>query len=54
VIADQPGCTIADVDANRKTYLPVNGSVTVPVSVRNHSAGDATHFVRVHCASKPA
>jgi hypothetical protein len=50
VIADQPGCTIASVNANNKTYLPVNGSVTVPVSVKNHAAGDATYFVRVHCA----
>ena len=50
VISDQAGCTIDDVHAGSKTYLPVNGSVTVPVAVKNHSAGDATYFVDVHCA----
>ena len=50
-VTDQPGCTIDDVHAAGRTYLPVNGSVTVPVSVKNHSAGDATYFVDVHCAS---
>jgi hypothetical protein len=50
VISDQPGCTIDDAHAAGKTYLPANGSVTVPVSVKNHSAGDATYFVDVHCA----
>jgi hypothetical protein len=49
VISDQAGCTIDDVHAAGKTYLPVNGSVTVPVTVKNHSAGDATYFVDVHC-----
>jgi hypothetical protein len=49
VISDQPGCTIDDAHTPGKTYLPVNGSVTVPVSVKNHSAGDATYFVDVHC-----
>jgi hypothetical protein len=49
VISDQAGCTIDDVHAAGKTYLPVNGSVTVPVAVKNHSAGDATYFVDVHC-----
>ncbi len=49
VISDQPGCTIDDAHAAGKTYLPVNGTVTVPVSVKNHSAGDATYFVDVHC-----
>lgn len=49
VISDQPGCTIDDAHAAGKTYLPVNGSVTVPVTVKNHSAGDATYFVDVHC-----
>jgi hypothetical protein len=50
VVSDQPGCTIDDVHANGRTYLPSNGSVTVPVAVKNHSAGDKTYFVRVHCA----
>ena len=49
VISDQPGCTIDDAHAAGKTYLPVNGSVTVPVTVKNHSAGDATYFDDVHC-----
>lgn len=50
VVSDQPGCTIVEVHAAGKTYLPVNGSVTVPVAVKNHAAGDATYFVDVHCA----
>jgi hypothetical protein len=48
-ISDQPGCTISDVSAGGRTYRPVNGSVTVPVSVKNPAAGDATYFVDVHC-----
>jgi hypothetical protein len=51
VVSDQAGCTIVDVHAAGKTYLPVNGSVTVPVAVKNHAAGDATYFVDVHCAA---
>ena len=50
VVSDQAGCTIVDVHAAGKTYLPVNGSVTVPVAIKNHAAGDATYFVDVHCA----
>jgi len=50
VVSDQVGCTIEDVLAGGKTYLPVNGSVTVPVAVKNHAAGDATYFVDVFCA----
>jgi hypothetical protein len=50
VVSDQAGCLIDDVHAAGKTYLPVNGSVTVPVAVKNHAAGDATYFVDVHCA----
>jgi hypothetical protein len=50
VVSDQAGCVINDVHAAGKTYLPVNGSVTVPVAVKNHAAGDATYFVDVHCA----
>jgi hypothetical protein len=49
VISDQPGCTIDDVHAAGRTYAPVNGTATVPVAVKNHSAGDATYFVDVHC-----
>jgi hypothetical protein len=49
VIEDQLGCTIADVHAAGRTYLPINGSVTVPVAVKNHAAGNATYFVDVHC-----
>jgi hypothetical protein len=49
VVEDQAGCIIEEVHAAGRTYLPVNGSVTVPVSVKNHAAGDATYFVDVHC-----
>ena len=49
-VSDQPGCTIDDVYAGGRTYNPVNGSVTVPVAVKNHAAGDATYFVDVYCA----
>jgi hypothetical protein len=51
VISDQEGCTIDDVHAAGQTYLPVNGTVTVPVAVKNHKSGDATYFVDVHCAA---
>ncbi len=47
---DAASCRQVVIDANKKTYLPVSGSMTVPISVKNHSAGDATYFVRVHCA----
>jgi hypothetical protein len=50
VVKDQAGCTIDDVEAAGHTYVPTNGSVTVPVAVKNHQAGDATYFVYVHCA----
>jgi hypothetical protein len=49
VVTDQPGCSIDDVTAGGRTYLPANGKVTVPVAVKNHQAGDATYFVDVHC-----
>ena len=49
IVSDQPGCTVIDARAGGKTYVAVNGSVTVPVSVKSHSAGDATYFVDVHC-----
>jgi hypothetical protein len=50
VVEDQVGCTIESVLAGGKTYLPAGGSVTVPVAVKNHQAGDATYFVDVFCA----
>jgi hypothetical protein len=50
VVADQAGCKVVDARAAGRTYLPAGGAVTVPVSVKNHSAGDATYFVDVRCA----
>jgi hypothetical protein len=50
VVSDQDGCTIDSVEAAGRTYLPANGSVSVPVAVKNHQSGDATYFVDVHCA----
>ncbi len=50
VISDQPGCTIDDVHAAGKTYLPVNGTVTVRVADTTHSAGDARYLVHGHGA----
>jgi hypothetical protein len=38
------------VQADGKTYAPIGGSAMVPVSVKNHQAGDATYFVDVDCA----
>jgi hypothetical protein len=49
VVEDQPGCTIDDAHAGGRTYLPVNGTVIVPVTVKNHQSGDATYWVDVHC-----
>lgn len=50
VITDQPLCTIDDVHGpDGDTYLPVNGSVTVPVSVSRNVRKDATYWVDVHC-----
>jgi hypothetical protein len=49
-VSDQDGCTIDDAHANGRTYYPVDGTVIVPVAVKNHQAGDATYFVDVHCA----
>ena len=49
-VSNQLGCTIVDVHAAGKVYLPAGGSVTVPVAVKNHASGDATYFVDVHCA----
>ncbi len=50
IVTDQAGCTIDTVTAGGATYTPANGQVTVPVSVKNAQAGDATYFVDVHCA----
>jgi len=50
VVSDQAGCTIDHVQAGGRTYFPAGGSVTVPVAVENHQAGDATYFVHVPCA----
>lgn len=49
VVSDQANCTIDLVRAAGRTYTPAGGSVTVPVSVKNHQAGDATYFVDVYC-----
>lgn len=49
IVSDQAGCTIDDVHADGQTYLPVDGTATVPVSVKSHQSGDATYFVDVHC-----
>jgi hypothetical protein len=49
-VSDQPGCTIASVTSpTGAVLLPSNGSVSVPVSVKNPQAGDRTYFVRVTC-----
>lgn len=50
VISDQPDCAVEDVRAAGRMYYPVGGSVTVPVAVKNHAAGDVTYFVDIHCA----
>ena len=49
VVSDQAGCTVDSVQAGGRTYSPAGGSVTVPVAVKNHQAGDATYFVDVLC-----
>jgi hypothetical protein len=49
VVSDQAGCLVDSVEAGGRTYSPSGGSVTVPVSVKSHQAGDATYFVDVHC-----
>jgi hypothetical protein len=50
VVRDQAGCIVDNVQGGGRTYFPASGSVTVPVAVKNHQAGDATYFVDVHCA----
>jgi hypothetical protein len=50
-VADQAGCTVLQAHAPSGSVLtPVNGQVTVQVSVKNHTAGDATYYVDVDCA----
>ena len=50
LVEDQVGCQIEYVQTPTGEILyPVNGSVTVPVRVKSHSAGDKTYFVDVHC-----
>ncbi|HEX6872410.1 MAG TPA: hypothetical protein VF163_15040, partial [Micromonosporaceae bacterium] len=49
IASDQAGCLIDYASSNGATYAPVNGSVTVPVSVQSHNAGDATYYVDVYC-----
>lgn len=51
VVSDQPGCIIDDAHTPGLTFHPVNGTVTIPVTVKNHGPGDATYFVDVHCAA---
>jgi hypothetical protein len=49
-ISDQPGCVIDDVHApNGSTYLPVNGTAVVPVTVARNQQRSATYWVDVHC-----
>ena len=50
-VTDQAGCTIVDVHADGRTYLPNGGSVTVPVSVSRNTQKSVTYFVDVHCAA---
>ena len=51
-ISDQANCTIDHVvSPTGATMAPAGGTVTVPVAVKNHNAGDATYFVDVFCVS---
>jgi hypothetical protein len=50
IVDDQDGCVIGHVTSGGQTYQPANGTVTVPVTVKNHQAGDVTYFVDVFCA----
>jgi len=51
VVSDQAGCAIDYVTYSGKTFRPQGGTVSVPVSVKSHSAGDASYFVDVFCKS---
>jgi hypothetical protein len=49
-VSDQGNCVIDRVvSPTGKTLIPTSGSVSVPVSVKNHNSGDATYFVDVYC-----
>ena len=49
-VSDQPGCAIAyGTSPTGATLLPSNGTVSVPVTVKNLQSGDKTYFVRVTC-----
>jgi hypothetical protein len=49
VVSNQTGCTVESVQSAGRTYAPAGGSVTVPVTVKNHQAGDVTYRVDVTC-----
>jgi hypothetical protein len=49
IVGDQAGCVVVRAMTADKTYTPVNGSVSVPVAVKNHQAGSETYFVDVYC-----
>lgn len=49
-VSDQSGCTVLDAyGPTGMRYLPVNGTVTVPVSVKQQNSGNKTYWVDVHC-----
>jgi hypothetical protein len=50
-VSDQPGCTVLSAVSGGRTYLPVNGSVSVPVTVKNQQRGETTYRVDVTCAA---
>jgi hypothetical protein len=50
-VSDQAGCTVLSaVGPTGRAYTASNGSVVVPVSVKNLTTGDTTYFVDVQCA----
>jgi len=49
-VSDQDGCAIESVRTPTGSLItPSGGTVTVPVAVKNHAAGDKTYFVDVYC-----
>lgn len=51
VVSDQPGCAIIDAHGpDGRAYLPIGGTVTVPVPVAKNIQKDKTYWVDVHCA----
>ncbi|TFD50617.1 hypothetical protein E3T55_09465 [Cryobacterium frigoriphilum] len=49
-VSDQANCAIARVvSPTGKISTATGGSVSIAVSVKNHSAGNATYFVDVYC-----